>query len=88
MDPNWLTQVHEACGDLRDGARTLCSIARSLERVGMGPLAEQLAEIAIAIDKDQCVVMNAISAMLSEQVAEGRRAIHDVFLAALEQAGG
>jgi hypothetical protein len=86
--PNWLDEVHDACRDLRTIVVVLRAKGNAMAVLGMDQLSDEMHQMAAMIDQDQDTIGNAIGGMLSDQVTQGQRQIHETFYALLEQAGG
>lgn len=83
-EQTWLDDFHEGRGRIYSDTNWLREMADFLDIVGNEKLARQLRECAESIREGIKQMDNAVNRNLNDQVCQGEKAIHDIFLAVLE----
>ena len=80
---SWIEKHQQATINLRQLAYEIRQISKNLRSVGNDYLYRELAMIADAILSNEKAAGDAIGEMLTEQVNQGQKAIHDTFMTIL-----
>jgi hypothetical protein len=75
---SWLSKHQEACSQMRDTASRVKGIAHAFHRIGNYVIADELLECAANISSSEEAASGAISQMLEEENARGRKQFADV----------